>query len=304
MKFRYTLLPICLCFFGCNLTQQYIDKSENFYHDLNTKSTHHKLDSSTIKMRKVGKGEINLVLIHGFGPVPQIQWQDLVDELHNEFTLYIPDLIFFGESTSDYPIYDPRFQARQLKKTLEREGIEHMWIAGVSYGGLVAGIFAHEYADKTEKLILIDALSKFASRSHADSLARVYGYDQISEILLPTNGKALKDLFRITFHDPYNYPAFALNKPSQILYSNQWEHKEELLQYLFSHEEKIKNWDLRYSGPVTIIWGKEDKLIPLKTGYQLNEYYNGSEIEVIPDGAHVINMENAREVGEIIKGLK
>ena len=142
------------------------------------------MDSATINWRKVGEGSKNLVLLHGFGPMTELQWKDMVMELHHDFTIYIPDLIYFGTSTSSYANYDPRFIARQLSTSLDHEKVSSWYLAGISYGGLISGIMASQQPEKTEGLILIDALSKFMHSGHADSLANSYGYTSMNEILI------------------------------------------------------------------------------------------------------------------------
>ena len=141
---------------------------------------------------------------------------------------------------------------------------------------MISSIFAHEYPDLTEGLILIDALSKFLDKNHSDSLANSLGYKNINEILIPTDGKSFKALLQISFYKSKQYPAWLLNKPSRILFSNQRNEKEGLLNYLSVNEIDLKSIDIFYNGKVHIIWGKEDLLIPLSTAYELKKLYRFS----------------------------
>ena len=81
----------------------------------------------------------------------------------------------------------------------------------------------------------------------------------------------------------------------------QKEDKYELLSYLSDHEEYIKNTDLSFNGPVQLIWGQEDQLIPLSTAYQLKAFYPKASLAILPNVGHVANMENPLEVARIIK---
>jgi pimeloyl-ACP methyl ester carboxylesterase len=260
-------------------------------------------DSSIIHWRRVGKGENNLLLIHGFGPVTEMQWEEVVKILHADFTIYIPDLIYFGESSSITKNYDPRFIVRQIYHSLTDQNLHKIYIAGISYGGMISSIFAHEYPDLTEGLILIDALSKFLDKNHSDSLANALGYKNINEILIPTDGKSFKALLQISFYKSKQYPAWLLNKPSRILFSNQRNEKEGLLNYLSVNEIDLKSIDIFYNGKVHIIWGKEDLLIPLSTAYELKKLYKTSNLTILPNVGHVANMESPEKVAQIIKQL-
>ena len=297
------LLGFVLLLCSCNLTRQYVNKSEKRYDGWGRTSWASEQDSSIIYWRKIGDGSQNILLIHGFGPVPQIQWENLVKELYQKYTLYVPDLIYFGKSESAYDNYDPRFLARQILQSFQEFEKDSFYLAGVSYGGFISSLIASTNEEKVEGLILIDALSRHTEKEYADSLANAHGFGNMSQILVPENGKALKTLFKLTFFKPPWYPSFALNNPTRQLYGDQKEQKIGLMSYLYQHESSIKNWEFGYKGPVVIIWGKEDKLIPLQNAYLLQHQYTGAQVKIIDQAAHAVNMEKAGEVAKIINGL-
>ena len=293
---------------GCNITNHMIKKTDNTYRKLGTTNWTYEQDSSTIFWRKVGTGNKNLLLIHGFGPLTAMHWEEMVMQLHNEFTIFIPDLLYFGNSSSNSNNYDPRFIADLLFESLQKlnigmigQNIDDIFVAGHSYGGMIASIFAHRYPTITKGLVLINALSKYAENQHFDSLAYHFGFDNINDILIPSDGKSLKALFDVTFYKSKKYPAWMLNRPAHVLYANQTHEKQELLKFLRFHENEMKNMDLSYPGKVDIIWGDKDILIPPKNAYQLNEYYANSELTILPDVGHAANMEAAEEVSEVLK---
>jgi pimeloyl-ACP methyl ester carboxylesterase len=288
---------------ACNPAKHILSNSHRQYEKLDLKDWTSELDSSTVYWRKVGYGDQKLILIHGFGAGTELQWEKLVKLLAQDFTMYIPDLIYFGNSTSNYDVYDPRFIARQLFLSLPKDSSAGYYVAGISFGGLISSIIAHNYPQKTQGLILMDALSIFADNGHTDSLAKAYGYENISELLIPKNGKALKTMLEVSFYKPKKYPAFLLNKPAQTLYADQRTEKEELLEFMQDHASEIKKLDIRYEGPVRIIWGAEDKIIPLDNGRKLHAFYPESELFILPKVGHVSNMEDPEMVAEIIRNM-
>lgn len=290
-----------LLFTSCNVTKYYTQRIEKQYSRLGTQTWNVETDTSTIFWRKVGDGDKNLLLIHGFGPLPELQWRDVVRELHHDFTIYIPDLIYFGKSKSNVEVYDPRFITQQLHRSLENELNGKLYIAGISYGGLISSIYAQAYPEKVSGLILIDALSKYLEEDHTDSLAKAQGYERIQDILIPEDGKALKSLFKISFYKPKKYPRWLLNRPAQQLYANQKAGKRGLLDYLNEHEEKLKQMQLSFHGKVHIIWGEEDLLIPVSNAYLLERSYPNSNLSILPEVGHVANMESPEEVAKIIR---
>ena len=286
---------------SCNVTRYYVKNTEKQYTKLGAIKWIDEMDSAKIHWRKVGEGDIKLLFLHGFGPMAELQWKDMVKELHDDFTIFIPDLIYFGLSTSELKTYDPSFIARQLYQSLEKEKIETLYVAGISYGGLLSSIIAHEHPESIKGLILIDALSKFLDNNHTDSLARAHGYNSINDILIPMNGKSFKTLFQISFYKPKKFPSWLLNRPAKVLYANQTEEKRGLLEFLSENEANIKRMNLAYEGKVHIVWGEEDVLIPVNNAYKLEKIYPNAFLTILPEVGHVANMENPKEVAKIIK---
>lgn len=301
--YLFFLLTASVFLSSCNVVNYRTKKIHKKLEKLGQVEWNCRSDSSSIHIRKVGNGDRNLLLLHGFGPAPEMQWKDIVEYLYTDFTIYIPDIIYFGESTSDSENYDPRFISRQIFNCLNKEDLENLYVAGLSFGGFVASIYASENSESVDGLILIAALSKFSNRSYSDSLALASGYENFSEILMPSDGKSLKMLFDLSFSKPKRYPAWMLNKPAKVLYSNQRNEKEELITFLTKNENEIKSWDYSYNGKVQIIWGEEDLIIPVKHAYSLAEYYDNSNFTILPEVGHVVTLENPSGVSEIIRSF-
>ena len=305
---KYLCLRLILFLFipvisGCNITGHIIKKTDRFYDKLGVEEWEYEQDSTIVFWRKIGTGDQKLLLIHGFGPVTELQWKGVVKDLHDDYTMYIPDLVYFGNSTSSTNNYDPRFLSEQIYRSLKIKGVENVVIAGLSYGGMIASLMAKEYPEFTDKLILIDALSKFSDKNHTDSLAQAMGYSDISEILIPEDGKSLKALFKITFHKRNKYPAWLLNKPARMLYADQTEEKRRLLHFLVVHEDYIKTVDFNYDGQVKIIWGSNDLLFPVFIAHKLDEYYKSSSLSIIPKTGHAAPIDSPKKVSAIIKSF-
>lgn len=302
-KFLIFLILLITSLSSCNLTNHYLKKVNKQYVKLGMTDWLAKNDSSEIYWRKVGHGNENLLLIHGFGPATELQWEDVVKLLYDDFTIYIPDLIYFGKSSSEVANYDPSFITRQLHQSLQTEKIETIYVAGVSFGGLITGVFAHEYTEMTHGIILIDALSKFYTKTHTDSLARKNGYEGIDDILIPEDGSALKTLFQLSYYKPIKYPVWILNNATQQLYSDQREEKENLLDFLRKNESLLKSSNYVYTGKTHIVWGKEDLIIPVSNAYELKAYYPNSELTILQETGHVANMEAPEKIAGIISEM-
>lgn len=255
---------------------------------------------TTMEYRMCGKGDDTLLLVHGFGPVPHVQWEHQIKLLSDSAVLVIPNLIYFDASTSTSGEYSPYFQADQLARLLDHLSIEKVHVAGLSYGGLVSTLFSQRYANRMHSLILIDALNPYYSQATADSIAQSFQKAHITELLIPQDAEAVKEIFSITYYKPQWYPKSIRKKVVRQLYSNQVDHKKELLYWLEKNESKLKSANLVFDFNVTLIWGKEDQIIPLYTGHEFAQNH-GATIHVISKTGHVANMEAPEITNSIIK---
>jgi len=85
-----------------------------------------------------------LVLLHGFGPPATWQWRRQVGPLSRRFRLVVPDLLFFGgsSSTSEAARVSEAHQAEAVAKlvaaVVPAGAAARVSVAGTSYGGFVA----------------------------------------------------------------------------------------------------------------------------------------------------------------------
>ncbi|MGK7898029.1 MAG: alpha/beta fold hydrolase, partial [Xenococcus sp. (in: cyanobacteria)] len=51
--------------------------------------------------------------------------------------------------------------------------------------------------------------------------------------------------------------------------------------------------------PILLVWGREDKAIPLRCGQEMHRILKGSRLEVIDNAGHVPNFEGAEEFNQL-----
>ena len=122
------LLSIPLLYCSCNITKYHLNRTHRKLEKFGQIEWNCENDSSSMHFRKVGRGDKNLILLHGFGPATEMQWIDIVKYLYNDFTIYIPDLVYFGKSFSDSENYDPRFISRQIYNCINKENLDNLYV--------------------------------------------------------------------------------------------------------------------------------------------------------------------------------
>ncbi|CAN1225350.1 Epoxide hydrolase 3 [Linum perenne] len=146
-----------------------------------------------------------VVLIHGFAGEGIVTWQFQVGALTKKYSVYVPDLLFFGGSVSDSSDRSPRFQAETLVKGLRKLGVETCMVVGFSYGGMVAFKMAELYPDMVRGMVVSGSILAMTDSISVETLGRI-GFKSSSELLLPTSVKGLKALLSVAAYKKLWFP--------------------------------------------------------------------------------------------------
>ena len=141
----------------------------------------------------------NVVLVHPFGLDGILNWTFQVLALKSRYSVYVPDLLFFGDSATAAGKRSPEFQAECLATGLRKLGVEKCVVVGLSYGGMVGFQMAKMYPDLVAAMVVsgsVEALTESISRRSLERL----GFRRWSEVLMPTTVEGLKDMFRVGTH--------------------------------------------------------------------------------------------------------
>ena len=243
-----------------------------------------------IKYDEFGKKRNKHILfIHGLGS-SSIAWRDIPEALSEHFHTITFDLIGFGLSdkpeTEDY--YKIKGFSRFIFDFREAIGIgknEKMTIVGHSLGGYIAAEVAIENKDLVEKLVLIDSsgvleqptpmlLLYLDAAMETDPILRYKKVKRIFEDLLADRSRLLPivvDLFIGTIGKPGAKHAF---KTAFDDSTTRRIEPDRLMQ--------IKDI------PCLIIWGRQDKLIPLEHANAFKAVFkkNLDSFVIIEDAGH------------------
>lgn len=146
-----------------------------------------------------------VVLVHGFAAEGIVTWQFQVGSLTKNYSVYVPDLLFFGSSITDKSDRSPSFQAECLATGLRKLGVEKCTVVGFSYGGMVAFKLAELYPELVEAMVISGSILAMTC-SVSDSTMQRLGFTSSSELLLPTSVKGLKALLSVAAYKKLWFP--------------------------------------------------------------------------------------------------
>jgi haloacetate dehalogenase len=101
-----------------------------------------------------------LLLLHGY-PQTHLMWRNLAPRLAAEFTVVVPDLRGYGDSSKppagpDNSNYSKRALAQDQVETMAMLGFERFAVAGHDRGARVAHRLARDHPQRIERLVLLD----------------------------------------------------------------------------------------------------------------------------------------------------
>ncbi|GKV35399.1 hypothetical protein SLEP1_g43669 [Rubroshorea leprosula] len=243
----------------------------------------------------------NLLLVHGFGANAMWQYGEPLRHFNARFNVYVPDLVFFGESYTSRRDRTEVFQAQCVMSMMEAHGVHRMSLVGISYGGFVGYSMAVQYPQKVDRLVLCCSGVCLEEKDMENGLFKVADLEEATSILLPQTPDKLRELMRFSFVKPTKgVPSYFLTDFIEVMCTDYVEEKRELIRTILKHR---KLSDLPHiTQPTLIIWGEEDQIFPLELGQRLERHIGESaRLVVIKNAGHAVNLEKPKE---FIKHLK
>jgi pimeloyl-ACP methyl ester carboxylesterase len=263
------------------------------------------LHGERVAYQDVGTGEV-LLLIHGMAG-SSATWRAIIPELSKKYRVLAPDLLGHGESTKPRGDYSLGAFAASLRDLLDELGISRATVVGQSLGGGVAMQFTYQHRDYCERLALISSgglgpdlnwILRFLSAPGTELLLPVVAPRPVlnvgnklgswltaAGVQSPRAGEMWSAYSSLA--DPQTRQAFLRTLRSVVDYRGQ----------AVSALGKIH---VSHGLPTLLIWGEEDRIIPVAHGHAAHDAVPGSRLEVLPGVGHFPHVESPRAVVDIL----
>jgi triacylglycerol lipase len=233
----------------------------------------------------VGSGPV-VVLVHALGSRKE-DWTPVLEPLAQKYRLLVPDQIGFGKSEKPLLDYTVQTYVDFLNEFLRQLKVERSSLVGESLGGWISALYAEELGDgghliPIEKLVLVDAAGLKQDSPipnlNPSSLAAMRGV--MESVFYDTswlNEDALRKIFtdKLSVHDSYTVRSF-LGNPMIAT------------ERLDDRLGKIKT-------PTLVVWGRQDKLIPMAMGERYAAGIAGAKLVSFDKCGHVPPIEKTEE---------
>ncbi|KAK9284462.1 hypothetical protein L1049_023635 [Liquidambar formosana] len=255
--------------------------------------------SETIKKPKKGDDEKTkttlekpskpvVVLIHGFAAEGIVTWQFQVGALTSKYSVYVPDLLFFGGSITDSADRSPAFQAECLAKALGKLGVERCTVVGFSYGGMVAFKLAEMYPNLVEAMVVSGSILAMTDSISGATLERL-GFSSSAELLLPNSVKGLKALLSVAAHKKLWFPDRLHKDFLEVMFNNRKERGELLEGLVISNKDPtIPNFPQK----IHLLWGENDQIFKVELAHNMKEQLgDNTTFKGIKNAGHLVHLE-------------
>ncbi|KAI8536274.1 hypothetical protein RHMOL_Rhmol10G0244300 [Rhododendron molle] len=242
-----------------------------------------------------------MLLIHGIGANAMWQFNEFISPLCSQFNVYVPDLVFFGNSYTTRPDRTEAFQAQCVMRAMETYGVQRMHVVGLSYGGFVAYSIAVQFPGAVDRLVIAAAGVCMEETDLDGGLFQVRSADEAIAILLPQKPEKLRELMQFTFYKPVKIlPSCFLNDFIEVMCTEYVQERKELIHAL--HKDRKLSDLPKITQPTLILWGEHDHVFPLELGNRLKRHLGeNAQLVVIKNAGHAINAEKPKEM---LKHLK
>jgi pimeloyl-ACP methyl ester carboxylesterase len=245
----------------------------------------------TIKYYDVGSGP-PLLLIHGIGGDAD-EWVFCLEPFSASHRVIALDLLGFGRS--DKPLIDYHIAGfvEVVDQFLQALKLERAAILGESLGGWIASAFALEFPHIVEKLVLIDAAGVW------DNLRGLPIDVRVSTRAHP------REIFQFLFHDKRLAVDWLIDLSYQLhLERGDGYTIDSILRSQESGRERLDEVIGKLDVPTLIVWGEQDRMLPLEIGQNLHRLIPNSQLEVIPECGHLPMLEKPAELAaRVVKFL-
>ncbi|KAK3164867.1 hypothetical protein QOZ80_1AG0025860 [Eleusine coracana subsp. coracana] len=244
--------------------------------------------TKTKKAEKKKKDRPAVVLVHGFAAEGIVTWQFQIGALAKHYDVYVPDLLYFGGSTSPATDRSPGFQAECLVTALRKLGVERCTVVGFSYGGMVSFKMAESHPDLVRSLVVSGSVVAMTDSISETTLERI-GVKSSAELLLPENVKGLKALLSIATHRKLWFPDRIHRDYLKVMFTNRKE-RAELLEGLV-----VSNKDATVPvlpQKILLLWGENDNIFNIELAKTMKEQLGEKTmLQSISKSGHLVHLE-------------
>jgi pimeloyl-ACP methyl ester carboxylesterase len=253
----------------------------------------------------IGEGD-PVVFVHGLSG-SWVNWLENIPHFAREHRVIAMDLPGFGHSPMPVDQISIAGYGRIVDELLDALGIERGVIVGNSMGGFIGAEVALQFSTRVEKLVLVSAAGLSIEHQRNEPVLRmlerldnfliyVGGWTATRSETLSRRPRMRRQIMRLVAHDARRLPAALIaeqvkgsGKPGFV----------PALDALSDYPIRDRLGEIEC--PVLVVWGEDDRLVPVRDAYEFGRLIPDARVEVWPQTGHVAMLERPAAFNALVE---
>ena len=250
------------------------------------------LHGHPVTYRMMGSGPA-VLLIHGITSSSRT-WHSVMPALAERHTVIAPDLLGHGRSAKPRGDYSLGAYASGVRDLLAVLGIAHATVVGHSLGGGIAMQFAYQFPERLDRLVLVDSGGLGNDVNIVLRAATLPGAEFVMPLLfnsrLRSAGRAInRALSKIGIRGSADVQGIAEGLDSLADASARRAFVHTARSVIDPAGQRVDARDRLYLSenvPTLLVWGDQDRIIPVAHGHQAHALMPHSRLEIFEGAGH------------------
>jgi pimeloyl-ACP methyl ester carboxylesterase len=255
------------------------------------------VDGRKVNVVEIGAGERTMVFVHGLAG----SWQNWLENLPHfvaaGYRVVAFDLPGFGDSEMPRDKISIPGYGRFVDALLDRLGVGPAIVVGNSMGGFIGTELAIQFPERVDRLVLVSAAGLTVEYQAHDRILGVLRYTQ--RLLTAWGGfigarsqaiagrsRTRRMLMRLVVHDPERLPAPLVSEQLRGAGRPGFIDALDALTH-YPIRERLGG----IGCPTLIVWGTEDRLVPVRDADEFERLIPGARKVVWPETGHLAMLE-------------
>jgi pimeloyl-ACP methyl ester carboxylesterase len=250
------------------------------------------LHGHPVTYRLMGQGPA-VVLIHGITSSSRT-WHSVMPALAERHTVIAPDLLGHGRSAKPRGDYSLGAYASGIRDLLVVLGIARATVVGHSLGGGIAMQFAYQFPERLDRLVLVDSGGLGNDVNVVLRAATLPGAEIVMPLLfnsrLRSAGRAInRALSKVGIRGSADVQGIAEGLDSLADASARRAFVHTARSVIDPAGQRVDARDRLYLSqnvPTLLVWGDQDRIIPVSHGHQAHALMPHSRLEIFEGAGH------------------
>ena len=252
------------------------------------------------------RGPETLLLIHGMAG-SSATWRNVIPKLAGNYRVVAPDLLGHGLSAKPRGDYSLGAFAVWLRDLLDQLGIPRATVVGQSLGGGIAMQFAYQHRDRCDRVVLIGSGGLGPELNWMLRLLSAPGAEFLLPALAPKPvldaGNAVRAwLISAGLRSPRGAEIWSAYSSLSDADSRHafLRTLRSVVDYRGQAVSALNRLHMTAQLPVMLVWGDDDRIIPVAHGHAAHQAVPGSRLEILPGIGHFPHVEAPDQVTELL----